>query len=144
MWYSDEIPAMAVSKELEEKVEKLKKCKSLPEEELNGKYKKAYTRLRDEIKALANEHLLELVEKRIFLRSTKQEYIDALQEIASKYAKLLGKTLFKEMNTVKFKAYLEELYDELLYYGYSHEGCVISESTLSRINEAMEEMDEAV
>ena len=87
-----------LDQETKAKIAKLGKCKEqLPAEELNGKYKKALTQLKQEI---ADEITLSLkAQCRVylgFIRNPSKEEIDVIQRIADVYCKKISDAAFKQ------------------------------------------------
>ncbi len=87
---------------LRQKLEKLSKCKGLSEEDLQGKYKKAYERLKHEIKDCATKILYEVALSN--LKWNKIDYLAAAEEANTFVNKEpAGKAIMKNISHALYK-----------------------------------------
>lgn len=132
MFYKNEVPEMKIPEDLVHKIEVLKKCKELPKEDLDGKYKKSYDKLRNEIKEIATELVKAQILRKLFLTFPDRKHADNIQEISDDYTKLISKAIYKDCSVERLKAYMEEEYDALLHYGRTNDNVIISEQENNR------------
>ena len=97
-----EVEPMEEEKILMEKLEKLSKCKGLSKEDLQGRYKNAYERLKSEIKKSATAILYEVALGN--LRWNEIEWIVAAEEVNTFInEEPAGKTIMKNISHALYK-----------------------------------------
>lgn len=98
---------------LKQKLEKYSKCKGLSEEDLQGKYKKAYERLKHEIKDCATKILYEVALGN--LRWNEIDYVAAAKEVNTFVNKEpAGKKIMKDIAHAIKNCSFEEFQAECL------------------------------
>lgn len=87
---------------LKQKLEKLSKCKALSKEDLQGRYKNAYARLKHEIKDCATDILYKIALGN--LRWTEIDYITVAEEVNTFVNnEPAGKTIMKSISQSLYK-----------------------------------------
>lgn len=92
---------MEEEKILREKLEKLSKCKGLSQEDLQGRYKNAYQRLKGEVKKSATAILYEIALGN--LRWNEIDYLAAAEEVNTFLKEPAGKTIMKDISHSLYK-----------------------------------------
>lgn len=92
---------MEEEKILREKLEKLSKCKGLSKDDLQGRYKNAYQRLKDEVKKSATAILYEIALGN--LRWNEIDYLAAAEEVNTFLKEPAGKTIMKDISHSLYK-----------------------------------------
>lgn len=95
---------------LKEKLEKLSKCKGLSQEELQGRYKNAYQRLKGEIRQIAEEILHEIATG--YFMWSDIDYMAAVKEINDFVEQPAGKTIMNNISHALFKNCSYEEFNE--------------------------------
>ena len=104
---------MEKEKILREKLEKLRKCKGLSKEDLEGRYKNSYQRLKVEIKDCATEILREIALGNLMWSSI--DYMAAANEVNDFLKQTEGRAIMKNISHVLYtNCSYEEFYAECL------------------------------
>lgn len=128
---------MEKEKMLREKLEKLRKCKGLSKEDLEGRYKNSYMRLKVEIKDCATEILREIALGSFMWSSI--DYIAAAEEINNFLAQTEGRAIMKNISHVLYtNCSYEEFYAECLKMREQVTNVFLKYSLLKRENIAEE------